>query len=57
MSSKAGRMLLRDIVPRLYALIPRYAAPVGSEDLEELRQEAVTMAAQLLDRVGEERRY
>ena len=44
-------MLLEEIAPRLRATIPKSVLKVGAEDDEELMQEAITMAAQMLHRV------
>ena len=53
MSPQSGTMLLEDIAPRLKATIPKSVLKVGAEDDEELMQEAITMAAQMLHRVEE----
>ena len=50
MSPRAGFVLLDQIAPRLRAAIPAIK-PVGSEDAEELLQDGLTMAAQLLHAV------
>ena len=44
-------MLLDDIVPKLRATIPRVVHKIGCEDDEELIQDAIVMAAQILDSV------
>jgi DNA-binding CsgD family transcriptional regulator len=49
MSPQAGWILQEEIVPRLRAAIPRNVNFVGSEDAEELIQDATCMAARLLD--------
>ena len=48
MSPKAGFVLLDQIAPRLRATIPHVVRPTGSEDAEELLQDALAMAAQML---------
>ena len=48
MSAKAGFVLLDQIVPRLRVTIPHVVRPTGSEDAQELLQDATAMAAQLL---------
>lgn len=48
MSAKVGAVLLEQIAPRLRATIPHAVRPTGSEDAQELWQDAVTMAAQML---------
>jgi DNA-binding CsgD family transcriptional regulator len=50
MSPQAGWILQEEIVPRLRSAIPRNVNYVGSEDAEELIQDATVMAAKLLDR-------
>jgi hypothetical protein len=47
MSPKAGFVLLEHIEPRLRATMP-YIRGVGSEDTEELMQDALTVAAKML---------
>jgi hypothetical protein len=49
MSPQAGFLLQDQIVPRLRSAIPRNVNQVGSEDSEELIQDATCMAAKLLD--------
>jgi hypothetical protein len=41
--------LQEEIVPRLRSAIPRNVNQIGSEDAEELIQDAIVMAAKLLD--------
>lgn len=53
MSPQLGTILTDEIAPRLRAAIPRVVRPIGSEDTEELLQDAITIAAQMLHRVGE----
>ena len=48
MSPKAGTTLLDQIAPRLRATIPYVVGRTGSEDAEELLQDAVAIAAQML---------
>ena len=47
MSPKAGFVLLDQIEPRLRATMP-YIRGVGSEDTEELLQDALALAAKML---------
>jgi hypothetical protein len=49
MSPQLGWILQEEIVPRLRSAIPRNVNYVGSEDAEELIQDATCMAARLLD--------
>jgi hypothetical protein len=51
MSPQAGWILTEEIVPRLQAVIPHSVKGVGSEDAEELIQDATAIAAQMLHRV------
>lgn len=51
MSPSAGCLLVEHIAPRLRALVPKSVKPVGAEDGEELIQDAIVIAAQMLDRV------
>jgi hypothetical protein len=51
MSPQAGEMLMGQIVPRLRSAIPRNVTKVGAEDEEELVQDAIATAAQMLDAV------
>ena len=48
MSPQAGWLLQEEVVPRLRSAIPRAVSYVGSEDAEELIQDATAMAARLL---------
>lgn len=50
MSPKAGFILIDQIEPRLRAIIP-HIRPVGAEDAEELMQDALCVASQMLDRL------
>ena len=51
MSPLAGCLLVAHIAPRLRTLVPKFVKPVGAEDGEELIQDAIVIAAQVLDRV------
>jgi DNA-directed RNA polymerase specialized sigma24 family protein len=51
MSPQAGYVLRDEICPRLAAAIPRTVLCVGSEDHEELVQDAIYQAAKMIDRV------
>jgi hypothetical protein len=48
MSPQAGWILQEEVVPRLRASIPRAVSQIGSEDPDELVQDATCMAAKLL---------
>jgi hypothetical protein len=48
MSPQAGYFLVNQIVPRLRAVIPRSVLTVGSEDHEELVQDATCLAARIM---------
>ncbi|NDB76222.1 MAG: hypothetical protein EB141_11355 [Verrucomicrobia bacterium] len=50
MSSHVDNVLIDEIVPRLRHLIPHHVPRVGSEDPEELLQDATLIAARLLIR-------
>jgi hypothetical protein len=50
MSPEAGELLMGKIAPRLRSAIPK-VYPVGAEDEEELVQDALVTAAQMLDAV------
>ncbi|MEI7819337.1 MAG: hypothetical protein WCK55_00335 [Verrucomicrobiota bacterium] len=54
MSPSAGDLLVEQITPRLRTLVPKSVKPVGAEDPEELLQDAITIAAQMLHRVEEQ---
>jgi hypothetical protein len=41
-------MLVQEIMPRLHAIIPNAVKPVGGEDAEELVQDSIVVAAQML---------
>ena len=49
MSPQAGVVLVQEIAPRLRSAIPQCVRKVGAEDDEELLQDGLTMAAQMLD--------
>ena len=51
MTPEAGCLLLEQIAPRLRSAIPRNVQPVGAEDDEELVQDALVTAAQMLESV------
>jgi hypothetical protein len=51
MSPEAAEMLMGQIAPRLRSAIPKCVQPIGAEDAEELVQDAIVTAAQMLDRV------
>ena len=54
MSPQASWILQEEVVPRLRASIPRNVSYIGSEDAEELIQDATVMAAKLLDRTEQQ---
>jgi len=51
MTAESGTLLLEEIAPRLRSAIPKCVMPVGAEDSEELVQDAIVTAAQMLKRV------
>ena len=51
MTIEAGRLLVEEIAPRIRKAIPRNVAQIGHEDVEELIQDAIVIAAQMLSRV------
>ena len=51
MSPQAGWLLQQEVLPRLKASIPRNVPRVGSEDAQELIQDATLMAAKLMHNV------
>jgi hypothetical protein len=53
MSPQAGVVLMQEIAPRLRNAIPQCVRKVGAEDDEELLQDGLTMAAQMLDNLEE----
>ena len=54
MSPRTSWILQEEVVPRLRASIPRNVSYIGSEDAEELIQDATVMAAKLLDRTEQQ---
>ena len=48
MSPNAGNLLLNEVAPRLHTTVRHQVPAVGSEDAEELTQDAVALAALLL---------
>jgi hypothetical protein len=56
MSPQAGWILQEEILPRLRASIPRNVNCIGSEDAQELIQDATVMAAQLMHTLEEQRK-
>ena len=48
MSPQVGYMLEQEVMPRLRAVVPRSVLCVGSEDHEELIQDATSMAARIM---------
>ena len=53
MNSTTGDLLVNEIAPRLSTLLPHSVTPFGTEDLDELRQDAIALAAKLLTRAVE----
>ena len=51
MSPQAGQILQEEIYPRLCSAVPKSVLCVGSEDSQELIQDATAMAARMIDRV------
>ena len=51
MTVEAGRLLVEEIAPRIRKAIPRNVPQIGHEDYEELIQDAIVIAAQMLSRV------
>lgn len=51
MSPSAGKMLIDKIAPRLRHAIPKAVHPFGGEDAEELVQDSIAIAAQMLHSV------
>ena len=49
MSPKASAMLLETIMPIIVASVPRAVKPVGGEDAEEITQDTIASAAQMLE--------
>ena len=48
MSPQAGYLLQEEVVPRLASAIPNAVAFIGSEDAEELIQDATAIAAKIM---------
>ncbi len=53
MSPQAGLVLMEEIAPRLRGAIPQCVRKVGAEDDEELLQDGLTMAAEMLHNLEE----
>jgi hypothetical protein len=51
MSPSAGQVLVDKIAPRLRGAIPHSVHPIGGEDAEELVQDSIAIAAQMLHNV------
>ena len=51
MTPHAGDLLVNEIAPRIRSSILRYVRFVGSEDAEEVSQDAIAIAARFLDRI------
>jgi len=51
MSPQAGVVLMQEIAPRLRSAIPQCVKTVGCEDHEELYQDGLALAANMLDRL------
>ena len=51
MTAQAGCLLVDEIAPRLRTMIPKAVKTVGTEDEEELLQDATVTAAQMLNRL------
>ena len=49
MSPKASAMLVETIMPIIVASVPRVVKPVGGEDAEEITQDTIASAAQMLE--------
>jgi hypothetical protein len=56
MSPQAGQLLLHEIAPRLYRTVPQRVPLVGAEDAQELCQDAVAMAASMLERIENQKK-
>src|SRR3954451_7924138 len=52
MSPLAGEMLVQEIAPRIRSALPHTVPRIGAEDVEELVQDALAMAAQILVSAG-----
>lgn len=53
MSPQAGQILVEQIAPRIRAAVPGCVKTIGAEDHEELVQDCIAVAAQMLHRVEE----
>lgn len=53
MSPQAGLVLTEEIAPRLRSAIPNVCRTIGGEDSEELYQDGLAMAAQMLHKLEE----
>ena len=51
MTVKSGQLLVDEIVPRIAAVVARSVKMVGCEDVQEVTQDAIAMAARMLDSV------
>ena len=51
MSPQASYLFVDEIVPRIQAVVARSVKLVGCEDVEEVTQDAIAMAARMLDKV------
>jgi len=49
MSPRAGDVLVREVLPIIAGVVPQSVRVVGSEDHEELIQDAIVIAAMMLD--------
>ena len=47
MTFKSGQLLVDEIVPRIAAVVARSVKLVGCEDVEEVTQDAIAMAAKM----------
>src|SRR4030095_10489007 len=48
MTPQAGQMLVNEIAPRLWLVVPACVETVGTEDVEELVQDGIAIGAQIL---------
>ena len=51
MSPQSGQLLLNEIAPRRHKTVPHRVPMLGWEDAQELYQDALAMAAAMLERV------
>jgi hypothetical protein len=56
MTSETGNIVLADIVPIIQRTIPRTVTPVGSDDHEELVQDAIVSACQMAESLERQNR-